>query len=111
MDYNKAHDLLRAERLRVQELLDHTEVDAQDDRSATNEQGDMSDSAPPLIAEQEEAAIMEGLRERLAMIERAELRLVNKTYGLSIRSGRPISDERLEADPAAEVTAEEALSS
>jgi DnaK suppressor protein len=41
------------------------------------------------------------------VIERAQKRLEAGTYGLSVRSGRPIPDERLEADPAAELTVEE----
>jgi DnaK suppressor protein len=60
-----------------------------------------------LIAEQEENAISEGLRERLASIERAEQRLLDGTYGRSVRSGQPIPDDRLEADPAAELTVDE----
>ncbi len=79
MGGNEAHDLPRAERRRIQELLDHTEVAPQDDRSAANGLSDMTDSAPLSIGEQEEAAIIEGLRERLAMSERAHLRLVDKT--------------------------------
>ena len=44
----------------------------------------------------------------MAAIGRAEERLVAGTYGLSVRSGLPIPDERLEADPTAELTVEEA---
>jgi DnaK suppressor protein len=33
---------------------------------------------------------------------------LNGTYGRSVRSGEPIPDERLEADPAAELTISEA---
>jgi DnaK suppressor protein len=38
----------------------------------------------------------------LAALERAEARLAAGTYGLSIESGEPIPDARLEALPAAE---------
>jgi DnaK suppressor protein len=44
----------------------------------------------------------------LAQIERAESRLEAGTYGRSVVSGVAIPDERLEADPAAEITVEEA---
>jgi DnaK suppressor protein len=44
----------------------------------------------------------------LQAIERAEQRLAAGTYGRSVRSGAVIPDERLEADPAAEFTVEEA---
>ena len=47
------------------------------------------------------------LREELAAVERAEERLMSGTYGLSIDSGEPIPDERLEAVPTAERTVEE----
>ena len=40
-------------------------------------------------------------------ISRSEARLAAGTYGLSIESGKPIPDERLEAIPTAERTAEE----
>ena len=40
-------------------------------------------------------------------MERAEARLAAGTYGLSIESGKPIPDERLEAVPTAERTVEE----
>ena len=43
-----------------------------------------------------------------ARLRRAEQRIDAGTYGYSIRSGQAISDERLEADPAAELTVAEA---
>ena len=48
------------------------------------------------------------LRTRLAALDRALKRLDDGSYGRSVRSGLPISDERLAADPAAELTIEEA---
>jgi DnaK suppressor protein len=48
------------------------------------------------------------MRDRLDAIERALQRLDDGTYGRSVRSGEPIPDERLEADPAAELTIDEA---
>ena len=47
------------------------------------------------------------LREQLAALERAEARLAEGTYGLSVQSGEPIPDGRLEAMPTAERTVEE----
>jgi DnaK suppressor protein len=60
-----------------------------------------------LTDEQGTDAVAEGLRERLAAIQRAEARVEAGTYGRSVRSGDPIPEERLEADPAAELTVEE----
>jgi len=44
----------------------------------------------------------------LAAVDRAEQRVEAGTYGISVRSGQPIPDDRLEADPTAELTVEEA---
>jgi DnaK suppressor protein len=46
------------------------------------------------------------LRRELAALERSEARLEEGTYGLSVKSGQPIPDERLEARPTAERTVE-----
>jgi RNA polymerase-binding transcription factor len=47
------------------------------------------------------------LRQELGAIERAERRLAEGRYGLSVESGEPIPDARLEAIPWAERTAAE----
>lgn len=47
------------------------------------------------------------LRRELEAVERAEGRLADGTYGISIESGEPIPDGRLEAMPTAERTVEE----
>ncbi len=49
----------------------------------------------------------EDLRDELAALERAEARLAAGTYGLSVQSGEPIPDARLEALPTAERTVQE----
>ncbi len=108
MDENRARELLEAERRRVQALLDETSTAAQDDRAAANEPGDLSDPAERLTAEEGDDAVAEGLQDRLAAIVRAERRLEEGTFGKSVRSGELIPDARLEADPAAELTVEEA---
>jgi DnaK suppressor protein len=108
MQTYRAKELLRAERLRVEELIAHVAAGSVDDRTAANQSGDMFDSAQPLTEEGTDEAILVGLQERLVAIDRAEKRVDSGTYGYSVRSGRPISDERLEADPTAELTIEEA---
>ena len=47
------------------------------------------------------------LQDQLAALERAEARLEDGTYGLSVQSGVPIPEARLEARPTAELTVEE----
>ncbi|MGI8701227.1 MAG: TraR/DksA family transcriptional regulator [Nocardioidaceae bacterium] len=108
MDDDHAGALLRAERRRVEGLLHDTMSAGRDDRSVEADDGDMSDSAQPLSAEGVDNAIEVSLQERLAAIDRAEQRLRDGTFGRSTRSGLPIPDERLEADPAAELTVSEA---
>ena len=100
MDQDRARSLLIAERDEVQGLLKDAEVAGQEDRlsEVDSAQEDVSDAAQPLTAEGMDDAIAEGLRSRLD----------DGTYGRSVRSGDPIPDERLEADPAAELTVEEA---
>ncbi|HTT00161.1 MAG TPA: hypothetical protein VMI33_26470 [Streptosporangiaceae bacterium] len=109
MDENRARSLLQAERTEVQGLLAGTEEAGQEDRETEDETGvDISDPAESLTAEAMDDAVAESLRDRLAAIDRALRRLDNGTYGRSVRSGQPIPDARLEADPAAELTVEEA---
>ncbi len=91
-------------------MLDAVKGDGESDRSAANQHGDMSDSSELLVSEGTDDAVANALTRRLAAIDRAEQRLAAGTYGRSISSGEAISDERLEADPAAELTFEEAQS-
>jgi DnaK suppressor protein len=109
MDEDQARARLRAEQADVRSLLADTESAGQLDRESEDDTpADISDPAQSLTAEGMDDAIAESLRDRLATLERAEQRLDNGTYGRSVRSGLPIPDERLEADPAAELTIEEA---
>lgn len=107
MDDARAGQLLAEERTRVEELLRDLTEASEEDRASAIDTGDIADPAQPLTDEQGTDAVAEGLRERLGAIERAQARLEAGTYGRSVRSGAPIPDERLEADPAAELTVEE----
>jgi RNA polymerase-binding transcription factor len=109
MDENRARSLLENERAEVQSLLAGSEEAGREDRETEDEQGvDSIDPAQSLTAEGMDDAIAESMRDRLDAINRALKRLDDGTYGRSVRSGAPIPDERLEADPAAELTVEEA---
>ncbi len=108
MDHDEARELVATERGRVQQLLDDVVAAGRDDRTAANEPGDMTDSAEPLTTEQNDDAVASALRARLEAIGRAEERLEEGSFGRSVRSGLPIPDDRLRADPAAELTVEEA---
>ncbi len=108
MQTEQAKELLRTERTRVQQLIARVAAGGRDDRTAANQPGDMFDSAQPLTEEGTDEAVLAELQKRLVAIDRAEERLAAGTYGYSVRSGLAISDERLEADPTAELTVEEA---
>lgn len=108
MDNDQARTLLNEERRRVERLLVESRQDGRSDREAADEPGDMADPAERLTAEALDDAVIEGLQARLDAITRAEKRLDAGTFGRSLRSGVPIPDDRLEADPAAELTASEA---
>ncbi|MGH3069137.1 MAG: TraR/DksA family transcriptional regulator [Streptosporangiaceae bacterium] len=109
MDVERARALLAAERAEVQKLLAETEAAGREDRGTEDEKGaDIADPAQSLTQQGMDDAIAESLNDRLAALERAEQRLADGTYGLSVQSGKPIPDARLEADPAAEFTVEEA---
>ena len=108
MDDARARVLLETERRRVEALIAGLRVDRSDDRAAEDEATDWGDPAQPLTAEGTDDAIAASLNVRLRAIERAEQRLAAGTYGRSVLSGATIPDERLEADPAAELTVEEA---
>ena len=103
MDQAQARALLAAERTRLQRLLQAETI-----RPHAAELGDEVDDADRRNAEQTGMAVDQLLRARWAALVRAEARLAAGRYGRSVRSGRPIPDERLEADPLAELTLEEA---
>lgn len=107
MDERKARKLIADEREQVKALLADTEGAAAADRSAEDEPGDWGDRAEPLADQGRDDAVAAAMRQRLKALDRAERRLDEGTFGLSVRSGRPISDEQLEADPAAELRGDE----
>jgi DnaK suppressor protein len=110
MDQDRARSLLTAERDEVRRLLKDSQTAGQYDRVAEvdSEAEDQEDAGLALTEEGEDDAIAESMQDRLDAIDRALHRLDEGTYGRSVRSGEPIPDERLEADPAAELTIEEA---
>jgi DnaK suppressor protein len=106
MDHERARELLARERARVERELAELRVPPPDDELAHVDQHP-ADTATELYDRELEDSLRLRLEEELAAIERAEKRLEEGTYGLSVESGQPISDARLEAIPWAERTAEE----
>ena len=103
MDNDRARQLLATERARITEEAASLGFEANDDLSTT----DLADSASDLYQEELDQGRLEDLRSQLEALQRAEERLEAGTYGLSIESGAPIPDERLEIVPTAERTGEE----
>ncbi len=106
MTEERARELLARERARVERAL--AELAGREDESELSHVDQHpADTATELFDEELEQGLEAQLREELAAIERAERRLEEGTYGLSVESGKPIPDARLEAIPWAERTAEE----
>lgn len=104
MDPERARELLAGERERVERALAQL---SHEDTGEESDQQDPANLASELYQDELDEGLADDLREELAAVERAEARLTAGTYGLSIESGKPIPDERLEALPTAERTAEE----
>jgi DnaK suppressor protein len=104
MDAERARALLAAERERIERAL--RRLRHQDDGEPADEY-DPANLASDLYQDELDEGLEQDLRSQLAAVERAEKRLANGTYGISIESGEPIPDERLEARPTAELTADE----
>src|ERR671936_2527805 len=104
MDPERARELLAAERARIEKALGRL---GHQDTGEEADDLDPGNLASDLYQDELDAGLAEDLRNELAAVERAEARLAAGTYGLSVESGKPIPDERLEAIPTAERTAEE----
>jgi DnaK suppressor protein len=104
MDADQARELLAAERARIERALGRLKPE---DDGEISDDSDPANLATDLYQDELDEGLADDLREQLAAVERAEQRLANGTYGYSTESGQPIPDERLEALPAAELTAEE----
>jgi DnaK suppressor protein len=105
MDPERATELLAAERSRIEQALAVIAADGPlegDDRVEPGDEG-----SEDLYQDEFNADRAGDLKTQLAAVERAEARLAAGTYGLSVESGEPIPDGRLEAVPTAERTIEE----
>ncbi|HXZ57107.1 MAG TPA: hypothetical protein VEG40_05940 [Gaiellaceae bacterium] len=104
MDPQRARELLAAERARIERALGQL---GHADTGELSDQDDAADRASDTYQDELDEGLAEDLRRELHAVERAEQRLAAGTYGLSVVSGKPIPDERLEAIPTAERTVEE----
>ena len=105
MDDERAADLLADLRARIERALAGRR--AQESGELSNQDQHLGDDATELYQEELDEGLRARLTAELEALERAEARLAGGTYGLSVESGLPIPDERLEANPTAERTAAE----
>lgn len=106
VDPARAKELLAREREEVEREIAAIEREGTEEGDARKEPGDVNSES--LYQDEFDAGRLADLKERRAAVERAEERLAAGTYGLSVRSGEPIPDERLAASPTAELTVDEA---
>ena len=104
MEPERAKALLARERERIEALLRMRSGEPLEGDDEV-EPGDDDDES--LYQDELDAGRVRELQEQLAAVDRAEQRLRDGTYGLSVSSGEPIPDARLEARPTAELTVEE----
>jgi DnaK suppressor protein len=104
MEPERARELLARERERIEKALGLHSAGALES-DADVEPGD--EDSEDLYQDELDEGRRADLRGELAAVERAEGRLEAGTYGLSVLSGEPIPDGRLEARPTAELTVEE----
>ncbi len=108
MDERRARELVGQARARVESRLAELRGEIRAEGSLQRQQTrECEDAGTTLDAESVEVALVADLREQLAAVELAEERIARGACGRSVESGRPIPDERLEAEPLAERTIEE----
>ena len=105
MDEQRARELVAAERARIEQALADLRPAGGDELSHLDQHP--ADEGSELFEDERDSGIAQALREELAAVERAERRLEQGTYGLSVESGKPIPDERLAVMPTAERTVDE----
>jgi len=105
MDEERARELLARERAEIEGTLVKLRNEGSEESDERREPGE--GGSEDLYQDEFDAGRAQELRDRLAAVERAEQRLADGKYGLSVRSGEPIPDQRLEAFPTAELTVEE----
>jgi DnaK suppressor protein len=101
----RAAALLGALRSRIERAL--AGRGAEDNGELSHQDQHLGDDASDLYQEELDEGLRSRLQDELDAVKRAEERLASGAYGLSVESGVPIPDERLEANPTAERTAEE----
>jgi DnaK suppressor protein len=106
VDDERARQLLQKERERIERELVELRADRGDGELSNIDQHP-ADSGSELFEFERDRSMIERLEHDLEAIERAERRIEEGTYGISVESGEPIPDGRLELVPWADRTAQE----
>jgi RNA polymerase-binding transcription factor len=107
LDPKRARKLLLQEQQRIQRELEELRSERSGDDELSNVDQHTADLGTELFEDERTQSMIERLEYELEAVARAMKRLEDGTYGVSIESGKPIPDERLEAVPHAERTVEE----
>jgi DnaK suppressor protein len=107
IDEAHARELLRRERERIESHLADLRRGRGEEVAEIDAETQPADEGELIDDEQVDDALIDQLQGELEAVERAEGRLEDGTYGLSVESGEPIPAARLEHVPWAERTAEE----
>jgi len=107
LEPDRAKELLARERERVEGEIARLRSNRGGGDELSNIDQHPADAATELHDAELDQSLLQRLERDLEAIERAEQRVEDGTYGLSIESGEPIPDGRLEAVPWAEYTADE----
>ena len=107
MEPDRARELLQRERERFQREVAQLRDRGGSDGELSNIDQHPADVGTELFEEERDQSMIDRLKRELEAIDRAEERIANGTYGISVESGKPIPDERLQAIPHAERTVEE----
>jgi DnaK suppressor protein len=106
MEEKRARELLAAERKQVETELAALRGGDAEESDAKRQPGDHDDEG--LYQDEFDAGRAQDLERKLEAVAAAEQRLADGSFGKSVRSGEVIPDERLEVQPTAELTVDEA---
>jgi RNA polymerase-binding transcription factor len=107
IDDSRAHQLLKGERDRIERALGALGGARKSQLAELSDDTDAVEAGDHIEDGGVDEAVIRSLRGELKAVERAEQRLADGGYGLSVDSGEPIPRKRLEAVPWAERTASE----
>ena len=108
MHEQHARALVARERGRIEAALAAlTGEEGDEEASHFDQTGESAELGADIQHEMVDRALVATLQDELAAVARAEARIAEGTFGLSVESGARIPDDRLEAQPLAERTVEE----